>query len=276
MPFATAADGTRLYFEAVGSGEPLLLISGQGHDHSGWKQVRHDFSDRYQVIVYDHRGTGQSDKPESPTYSTRGFAADVIAILDHLQIARAHAYGVSMGGRVCQWLAIDHPQRVGALIMGCSTPGNAHGVRRQPHVEALMKSGEPARLLDLLVSAQWVKANQEFLVELAANATQRPVPAFARKLHYRASEAHDAWDLLPSIKAPTLVLHGSEDQVNLPVNSRLLAERIPGAQLQIIEGARHAYHWEFRGQANRAVLEFLLKHSLQTSGSAEPPDSAQL
>ncbi len=266
MPFAAAADGVRLYFETEGTGEPLVLISGQGNDHHGWKHVRSDLTAHYQVIVYDHRGTGASDKPEAPAYSTRGFANDLICVLDHLQIARAHAYGVSMGGRISQWLAIDHPKRVGALIMGCSTPGNAHGVRRPPHVDALMKSGDPVRLLDLLVSPQWAKANQEFLVELAAAGMRYPVPQFAKKLHYRASEAHDAWDLLPSITAPTLLLHGSEDQVNLPVNSRLLLEQIAAAQLHIIEGARHGYHWEFRGLANRKVLEFLARHPLTRLG----------
>jgi len=263
MPFATAADGVRLYFEVMGSGEPLILISGQSNDHRGWKYACSDFAAQYQVILYDHRGTGSSDKPEAPAYSTRGFATDVIAVLDHLQIERAHAYGVSMGGRVCQWLGIDHPQRVGSLIMGCTTPGNAHGMRRPPHVDALMKSGDPPqRMLELLVSAPWARLNQEFLVELAAAGTRYPTPPYAKKLHYRASEAHDAWDLLHTIRTPTLLLHGSEDQVNLPINARLLAQRIPDAQLHILEGARHGYLWEFRGQASRTVLEFLSRHPL--------------
>src|SRR2546421_5513836 len=99
MPYATALDGTRLYFEERGTtGEPLLLVSGQGSDHTNWNGIRGDFADRYRVIVYDHRGTGRSDKPAAPPYTTRGFAQDAIAILDHLAIARAHAYGISMGG----------------------------------------------------------------------------------------------------------------------------------------------------------------------------------
>jgi pimeloyl-ACP methyl ester carboxylesterase len=265
MPFAITADGARLYFEVVGSGEPLLLISGQSNDHLCWKYVRSDFTARYQVIVYDHRGTGSSDKPEAPAYSTRGFAADAIAILDHLQIARAHAYGISMGGRVCQWLAIDYPQRLGALVMGCSTPGNTHGVRRPPQVDALMKSGDPQRMLDLLVSDAWARLNQEFLVELAVAAMHKPMPRYAKKLHYRASEAHNAWELLHTIRAPTLLLHGSADQVNLPANSGLLAQRIPGAQLEIIEGAHHGYFWEFHIQASRMVLDFLEQHPLAES-----------
>src|ERR1700730_86925 len=114
MPFATIPDGTRLYYEEVGTGEPLLLVSGQGQDHILWNGIRDDLTDHYHVIVYDHRGTGQSDKPSSPPYSTRGFAQDAIALLDHLGIARAHAYGHSMGGCVSQWLSIDHGERIGA------------------------------------------------------------------------------------------------------------------------------------------------------------------
>jgi pimeloyl-ACP methyl ester carboxylesterase len=102
MPYATASDGVRLYYEELGAGEPLLLISGQASDHTSWGTVPNGFADQYHVIAFDHRGIGLSDKPTAPPYSTQGFADDAIALLDHLQITRAHAYGVSMGGRVCQ------------------------------------------------------------------------------------------------------------------------------------------------------------------------------
>src|SRR5579859_1959221 len=109
MPFATASDGVRLYYEEIGQGEPLLLINGQGGDHTGWDGVRDDFAGRYHVIVFDHRGTGQSDKPNEPPYSTRGFAQDAISILDHLKIPRSclwylygRAYRSMAGHRTCR------------------------------------------------------------------------------------------------------------------------------------------------------------------------------
>jgi pimeloyl-ACP methyl ester carboxylesterase len=74
MPYATSADGCRLYYEVHGAGEPLLLIAGQGTDHTMWDTVMGDYAAEYQVIVYDHRGTGQSDAPAEPPYTTRGFA----------------------------------------------------------------------------------------------------------------------------------------------------------------------------------------------------------
>jgi len=160
MPFVTVPDGTRLYYEEVGAGEPLLLISGNGRDHHDWNGVRDDFTDHYRVIVYDHRGTGQSDKPDAPPYSIQGFAHDAL------------------------------------------------------------------------------------------------------RLHMQAAKGHDAYDLLPTIQAPTLVMHGSDDQRLPTANAYLLAGRIPGAELSIIQGGRHGFMVEFREEASRVVNEFLARHPL--------------
>src|SRR5690349_4777292 len=167
MPFVTVPDGTRLYYEELGAGEPLLLVSGQGLDHTFWNGVRDDFADRYRVIVYDNRGTGQSDKPSEPPYSTRGFAQDAVALLDHLGIARAHVYGHSMGGRIGQWLGIDHGERIGALVLGATTPGNAHGVPRTAEVNALWTNppADPQEALKaigaLFLSPAWIATHLE-------------------------------------------------------------------------------------------------------------------
>lgn len=262
MPFATLPDGIRLYYEELGTGEPLLLVSGQGGDHTGWDEIRADFAEHYHVIVYDHRGTGQSDKPTEPPYTTRGFARDAIALLDHLGIPRAHAYGVSMGGRICQWLGIDHAERIGALVLGCTTPGNAHGVRRPADVNAIMANPTAdswTTMLETIFSPAWMQAHPEKLKDMQKG---NPIPDYARKLHYQASEGHDSWDLLPTISGPTLVIHGSDDRVNPTANAYLLAERIPGAELYIVEGGRHGYDLEFREEASRVVLDFLGRHPM--------------
>jgi pimeloyl-ACP methyl ester carboxylesterase len=261
MPFATAGDGARLYYEAGGDGPPLLLVSGQAQDRALWMGARDDFAARHRVIVFDHRGTGDSDKPET-VYSTRGFADDAVAILDDLGIARAHVYGVSMGGRIAQWLAIAHASRVAAIVLGCTTPGNAHGVRRPPEVDPVLASGDGLRMLPYMVSPAWAASNMGFLMDFDRTTKSRPVPPAARQRHYQASEAHDAWDLLPAITAPTLVVHGSDDQVNVAANAQLLAERIPGAELYMIPGGRHAYYWENRPDASDRVLDFLARHPI--------------
>lgn len=266
MPHAPI-NGTSIYYEVHGEGEPLLLISGQGSDHHTWDFTREDFIPHHQVIVFDHRGTGDSGKPREPEYSTRGFADDVVALLDHLGIERAHAYGISMGGRICQWLGIDHGSRIGTLVLGCTTPGNAHGVPRPPEVNAKManRPSNPEEAAQFLIEQMVTPAFAESHPEYAAAVRTRianPIPDFARALHYKASEGHDSWDLLPTIQNPTLVIHGDNDLINPSANAPLLAERIPGAELCIIPGGRHGYFIEFRDEASTAVLDFLSRNPL--------------
>lgn len=264
MPLATAEDGARLAYEvleptdgAAGPGEPLLLLSGQGLDRGMWDRAAPDFAAAgYRVVRWDYRGTGESDAPDAP-YSTRGFAADAVAVLDAAGVARAHAYGISMGGRVAQWLALDSPARVGALVLGATTPGNAGGVGRDAEAERLLRVGDPVGLADLIASPAFFAAHPD-----ATAFVQRSLRPHARRLHFQASAEHDAWELLGGITASTLVLHGGDDRLNPTANAPLMAARIPGAELAMIPGARHGYVEEFREEAARIVIEFLRRHPL--------------
>ena len=271
MPFFTVPDGTRLYYEEVGAGDPLLLISGNGRDHRDWNGVRDDFANRYRVIVSDHRGTGQSDKPGAPPYSIQGFAHDAIALLDHLGIARAHVYGHSMGGMIGQQLAISHPERVGAVVLAATAPSNpmnntvGHAVSRTAEVETLMAHlptdpEQAVKVFQLTIfSPAYLEAHPE---QIQAELQAIPVPEHALRLHLQAAKGHDAYDLLPTIQAPTLVMHGSDDQRLPTANAYLLAGRIPGAELSIIPGGRHGFLVEFREETSRVVNEFLARHPL--------------
>jgi pimeloyl-ACP methyl ester carboxylesterase len=260
MLYATAPDGARIYYEIAGTGEPLLLISGQAGDHHGWDAVRPDFTDRYRTIVFDHRGTGASDKPDVP-YSTRGFARDAVAVLDAAGIERAHAYGTSMGGRIGQWLGIEHADRLGALVLACTTPGDAHGIRRTAEADArLLAVTDADNVAEHLLAdftQGWIDAHPELLVVL-----DNPLPRHALVRHYRASQRHDSWAELPRIIAPTLVIHGGDDTVNPTANAPLLAGRIPGAELHIVAGGRHSFFIEFRTETTAVVRDFLARHAL--------------
>ena len=260
VPYASTPDGVRLYYESIGSGTPLLLVSGQAGDRHVWDPVRADFAVRHRVITFDHRGTGDSDKPDIP-YSTSGFAQDAVAVLDAAGVERADAYGVSMGGRICQWLGIEHADRIGALVLACTTPGDRHGISRTPKATArLLAEKTPETIADKLLgdyTQPWIDAHPELLP-----IPEETVPTYARIRHYRASQRHDTWDLLPRITAPTLVIHGSDDTVNPTANAPLLADRIPGAELYIVDGGRHSFFIEFRTEASRVVLDFLARHPL--------------
>jgi 3-oxoadipate enol-lactonase len=258
MPFALARDGVRLYYEVSGVGEPLLLIAGRGVDHHIWDLVRSDFP-RYRVIVFDQRGTGQSDKPEQPPYSTRGFARDAVAILDHLDLPCTHVYGVSMGGAIGQWLGIDHGDRSGALVLGCSSPGNAHGVRRSEEIRNLIAQVDSHKIMDMFFAHKWVLPR--FFLSMRES-VKYPMPEYADRLQAFASEEHDSWEYLPAIKAPTLILHGSDDLVVPVTNAHVLAERIPGAELYLVRGGRHMFFIEFRAEVDRVIKAFLARHPL--------------
>ena len=258
MPYALTADHTALYYEVHGAGErTLVLLAGQANTHHWWDAVRPDFDGLFRTITLDWRGTGRSDKPDDDSYSTRGFAADVVTILDHAGATRAHVYGTSMGGRVAQWLAADHPARVGALVLGCTSPGAAHGIERSAAVRRSLAQHDAASahraLLELMYSPAWLATHPGPFGTLGDPA----MPAHARRRHLAASASHDSWAVLPSITAPTLVVHGTEDVFNPVANAPLLANRIPGARLELISGARHAYFEEYREVASPLVLSFL-------------------
>ncbi|GAA0528917.1 alpha/beta hydrolase [Saccharopolyspora subtropica] len=263
MPFATCTDQAKIYYEVRGAGEPLVLLSGQANTHHWWDRVHADFAAVHQTIVLDYLGTGQSDKPADAEYSVRRFAGDVISILDELGIARAHVYGTSMGGKVAQWLAVDHPDRVGALVLGCTSVGGAHGLQASPEITRALAQADPERarqvLVDLMYSPEWVRANPGPYGTLG----DPSMPVHARRGHLRASNGHDSWAVLDRVTAPTLVLHGTDDVFSPADNAAILAGQIPDAELHYLDGARHAYFEEQREEASAVVLRFLADHPLR-------------
>ena len=259
MPLATAADGAAIHYDVRGAGDrTVLLLPGQSNDHQWWDSVRADFDAHFTTIALDWRGTGQSDKPDDDSYSISTFAADSIAVLDHVGVERAHVYGTSMGGRVAQVIAAERPERVDRLVLGCTSPGDRHGVRRRGQVNVALTQRDSAAvrrtLLELMYTPGWLARHDGPFHTIGS----RDLPAHARNGHLKASRRHDAWDLLPRIVAPTLVVHGSDDALSPAANATLIADRIPDAREEIIDGARHAYFEEFRDVASPLVLDHLL------------------
>jgi pimeloyl-ACP methyl ester carboxylesterase len=257
VSFASTDDGVELFYEVGGTGDDVLvLIAGQANNHHWWDVARADFDGCFRTVVFDHRGTGRSDKPESG-YSTRGFAQDVRAVLDDMGVACAHVYGTSMGGRVAQWFAAEYPDRVRRLVLGCTSPGGAHGIERSAEVRRSLAQRDAAKarraLLELMYTPDWLAAHPGPY----ATVGDPDMPPHARRGHFTASKEHDGWDALAKITAPTLVVHGADDVFNPAANAPLIAGRVPGATSAIIPGARHAYFEEFRAIAGPLVVDFL-------------------
>jgi len=255
MPVITRPDGVRLYHELHGSPDapPLILLEGMGGDIPGWRRNIPVLAQELRVIAYDFRGNGNSDEPSGPvTMAT--FVEDTLAVLDALGVERAHVYGQSFGGMVGQELALATPERARTLILGCTHAGPRHALRAET---SKVPKGEPWRSM---YAPGFPDANPEHVAEdLRIGAAQPRHPEGGRR-QWEAMQAFDSYDRLPTLRVPTLVIHGTEDQAVSVENAGLLAERIPGAELRLIEGAGHLYHSERAEEADAAVLDFVGRH----------------
>jgi 3-oxoadipate enol-lactonase len=253
---ALAPDGARLAYQLQGPEDapPLLLLQGQANSHSWWDGLREPFGGRHRTITFDYRGTGETEAAPGE-WTTASFAADAVAVLDHLRYERVHVYRTSMDGRIAQWLAIDHPERLSRLVLACTTPGGPHAVERGQDVRRVLAQADPharrAALIDLMYTPAWPHGERSTLL---GDPTMTPD---AQRRHLRVSARHDAYDRLPQIAAPTLVLHGSDDRMAPAENAHLIADRIPGARLTITPGGRHGFFDEFAETVNRDVAAFL-------------------
>jgi 3-oxoadipate enol-lactonase len=249
VPFLRRPDGSRLYHEIHGTSdsEPIVLLEGLGGDILGWRRNIPHLAAELQVVAFDFRGNGRSDPPSGPVTMTT-FVEDTVALLDHVGLDAAHSYGQSFGGMVAQELALTHPERVRTLILGCTHPGVRHAVR-------VRRAVPKARPWEALYSETFLRDHpNEVAEDLRSGSPQAPESA---RRQWEAMQGFDALDRLPSLRIPTLVLHGSEDRTIHPDNARILAERIPGARLVLLDGAGHNYHVEQPDAADGAVLEFV-------------------
>jgi 3-oxoadipate enol-lactonase len=256
VPVLTRPDGVGLYHEVHGPDDapPLILLEGMGGDIPGWRRNIPVLARMLRVIAYDFRGNGNSDEPPGPA-TMQTFVDDTVAILDSLDIERAHVYGQSFGGMVAQELALTRPERVRALILGCTHAGPRHVARGGG---AKVPKGEP--WLAMYAPGFPDRHPEHVAEDLRIGAAQPKHPVGGRR-QWEAMQGFDSFDRLPSLRMPTLVLHGAEDQTISSQNARLLAGRIPGAELVLLEGAGHLYHSEQAAAADAAVLDFLGRHA---------------
>ncbi|WP_285113681.1 alpha/beta fold hydrolase [Leifsonia sp. fls2-241-R2A-40a] len=250
--FATADDGTRIAYEEHGVGVPVLLIAGQATGMHGWGPFADALARDFRVIVYDHRGIGESGLGDPAAYSTRAFADDAVAVLDAAGVAAAHVVGHSMGGRVAQWLAADHPERVRRLALIATTAGDRTAERRDPAVVADLLSGDRDRMLPLFFDDGWAAAHPGDVDRFFTRVATRP----ALRGHFAASRDHDGTDALGRIRARTLVVHGTHDALTPVAHARLLTDRIPDAVMVELD-ARHGLHLDTPA-VEETVRDFLL------------------
>lgn len=260
-------DGVNIYYEVMGEGEPLVLIQGYGHYGLQWDVLPGAFVKLgYKVVVVDNRGTGRSDKPDAPI-TIPMMAGDACRVMDSAGIGRATVFGVSMGGMIAQEFAFAHPDRLKSLILGCTFAGGAHSV--QPPPEGLrvlfdfdyLKNMSPEQrsmeVFKFFCTQDFIRDNPGVFRTYHEATMRYPTPTCTFRRQGEAIAAFDTWDRLPSIKAPILVITGTDDQLVPSRNSELLAGRIPGAELKLLPGKKHGFFIEAMDQTLVSVDGFI-------------------
>jgi 3-oxoadipate enol-lactonase len=252
--------GAKIYWDEQGQGDPVLLIMGLGYPSDMWYRTRQILAKQYRTIALDNRGVGRSDMPPGP-YPIALMASDALAALDAAGAANAHVYGVSMGGMIAQEFALQYPQRVRSLILGCTAAGGPHAVRAEADAtQMLMARGN-------MTAEQAAEAAIPFIYDSGTPRRRIDEDFAIRRPWFPRSEAYVAqlmgilaWEAdsrLPQINAPTLVIHGETDRLVPIGNGCRIAERIPHAKLVRLANASHLYSTDQPDAAHAAVLEFL-------------------
>jgi aminoacrylate hydrolase len=256
-----------LYYERQGMGFPVLFITGLGGYASFWRDQAGAFAKRFEVITFDHRGIGQSD-PARMGYTVERMTVDAIALLDALEIKRAHVIGHSTGGAVAQVMAIEHPNRLAAVVLSATwTKADAYFRRLYSLRKEILERLGPSIYLQsstLLWYPSWFIAhNNERLRQTEAQhlATFAPTEIVINRID--AMLAFDRTSELGRIKTPALVVGAEDDIVTPAYFSEELARLIPGAEIKLFPRGGHFFTHVRAREFNNAVLPFLVSHTPQ-------------
>jgi len=251
-----------LHYEVTGKGEPVLFIHGLGSSGRDWEMQVDFFSQNYQVVVFDLRGHGESDKPAGP-YSIPLFAANTAGLMEALGIAPAHVVGISLGGMIALQLAVDRPELVKSLVVVNSGPEFV--VRTFKERLAVLQRFLIARLLgmrkmgEVLSQRLLPKPEHEALRAIFVQRWAENDPRAYRD----AMRAIVGWSVagrLGEIDIPTLVIAADQDYTPVAAKEAYVA-KMPRAELVVIRDARHAVTVERPAEFNAVVAAFLARQS---------------
>jgi pimeloyl-ACP methyl ester carboxylesterase len=264
MPQAKAGQ-IELSYDRGGEGPPLLLIMGMsGTKHHWGPQVLAELRRDFETIVYDHRDAGDSTRTGAP-FTIADLARDAAGLLDALALDSAHVLGISMGGMVAQELALGHPERVRALTLGCTYCGGEGSALATERARRLIVEGLTCGDREQAIRNSWevnvspsFAANEDEYAQFLRRGLRYGVSVPVIQEQMRAIYGHNTSARLPGLTAPTLVIHGTLDEL-LPVqNGRMIAELVPGSRLEILDGIGHMFFLE---QPERTA-ELVREHAL--------------
>jgi len=258
--------GARINFSVSGSGEPLLMIRGYG-SHLGWwdPDLISALEKNFQLILYDHRGTGYSIHT-SGDYSILTLAEDAMGLIEKLGIKKVNVFGLSMGGMVAQEIAINYADSVKTLVLGATHCGGTTLIQPAPQVmQTMLARAQEGRreILDdtwlaITFTPNFLYENPQAVNAYLERAADRPTEPEIVALQAQAAAEFDTCDRLPAITSPTWILHGQFDVIVPVGNAFMLQSRIPFSRLLILPGLGH----DFTAQSP-AYVAWLLTNILQ-------------
>lgn len=240
----------------------LLLINSLGTDHRMWAPQVEVFAARYRVIRYDSRGQGGTSAPPLP-YSIDDLGSDAVALLDHLDIERAHVCGVSLGGFLALWLAINHPKRLSGAVFA-DTAARIGSVEGWNERIAAVETGGMAsireRVIERFFSEAFREENRDVVRQIGNALGSHDPQGYIG--HCTVLRNTDLRDEVETIDLPALVIAGTADASTPTSESRWLHERIDGSRIEELESAGHLSNLEKPTVFNQAVLVHLAEHDI--------------
>ena len=233
-----------MYYEIHGQGEPLLLVMGMGADLTVWGDSIQKFAEKYQVIAFDNRGAGRTNKPDIP-YSIEMMADDTIGLMDKLDIKRVHIMGASMGSLIAQMIAANHPERVQSLVLYVAFARVSHGFFQNIF----------SMLWPVILKMPGVKQKMCLCKYLPTDRS------LLRQT--KAVSKFDSRGWLDKIRVPTLIVNCTKDFFAGPEGTRELASGIAGSKLIIFKGG-HLGAAENLDLLTNSALEFLSEVIVQS------------
>jgi pimeloyl-ACP methyl ester carboxylesterase len=272
VPEIAVRTGVSLHYEQTGSGAPLLLIMGTSGSVGLWGGLVARLAEQFQVIAYDNRGLGGSERGEG-AITVAQVAEDAAALLEALDVPAAHVVGWSLGSAAAQELALAHPDRVLSAVM-YSTWARTNGFQRS--VFTALRTPYAHRDMPAALGAAGLAFSPEALdAPDFADSVAAMLPAFPQDEaqmqvtveQWDADLEHDTLDRLGGISAPTLVVVGEQDLLTPPSSGRQVADAVPGAQYALLTGpgSSHCLHLERLDDLLAAVVPFLARQPATAS-----------
>ena len=258
-------DGVSIAYERVGAddAETVVFVEGLGYGRWMWRWQRAELEDHYDIVLFDNRGTGDSDEPEGP-YTIAEMASDLEAVLADAGIDRAHVVGASMGGMITLQYALEY-DRAASIALLCTSPGGPDAepvpeetLDRMYNVPEELDEREAIRYkMEPAMSDSFPEQYDDVLEEIIDWRLESDASEAAREWQGAAVQAFDVSDRLAELTLPAIVMHGTGDQVVPPENGELLAESLPDARYLTLKDAPHLFFIEEFMQVNEHLDLFL-------------------